>query len=109
IEEGLEGGCRCLLMDEDTSASNLLVRDARMQSLVAAGDAPITPFIDHVAELRRRGISVLLVIGGAGDYLKVADTVIVMRRYQPREPTAEARGTAAERPSRRTEASLRWR
>jgi len=109
IAEGLEVGCRCLLMDEDTSASNLLVRDARMQALVAAGDEPITPFIDHVAELRRRGISVLLVIGGAGDYFDVADTVIVMRRYQPRDATAEAKRIAAELPSRRTEASVRWR
>ena len=44
ILEALEMGARVLLLDEDTSATNFMVRDARMQALVKKGHEPITPF-----------------------------------------------------------------
>ncbi len=102
IAEAIEAGATGLLLDEDTSATNLLVRDARMQALVAKRDEPITPFLERVRELHSRlGVSTLLVMGGCGDYFDVADRVIAMRGFEPFECTAEAREIAASAPSAR--------
>lgn len=96
IMEYLEGGASVLLLDEDTSATNFMIRDARMQALVAREKEPITPFIDKVRLLYRDlGVSTILVIGGSGDYFDVADTVIMMEEYSPREVTARSREIAA--------------
>jgi predicted ABC-class ATPase len=95
ISEALEAGAGSLLMDEDTSATNFMIRDHRMQELVAKEKEPITPYIDTVRQLHRdRGVSSVLVIGGAGDYFDVADTVILMDEYRPREVTGRAREIA---------------
>jgi predicted ABC-class ATPase len=92
IAEALEVGATCLLIDEDTSATNFMIRDARMQALIADEDEPITPFIDRARQLYEElGVSTVLVVGGAGDYFDVADTVIGMRRYLPTDLTARAR------------------
>ncbi len=97
IVEALEAGSRLLLLDEDTSATNFMVRDARMQALVHPEHEPITPFVDRVRELHDRlGVSSVLVMGGSGDYFAAADTVIEMRAYVPRDATAEAKRIAAE-------------
>jgi len=102
IVEALEVDARCLLIDEDTSATNFLIRDARMQALVHKGGEPITPLLDRVRELYDRlGVSTLLVMGGCGDYFDVADTVLWMREYQPHDATADARRAASEHPSQR--------
>ncbi len=96
LVEALEAGSRLLLVDEDTAATNLMVRDARMQELVAKRDEPITPLVDRVRELRDRlGVSTVLVMGGCGDYFEVADTVIAMRSYRPEVVTDRARAIAA--------------
>ena len=96
IMEALEIGARTLLVDEDTSATNFMIRDHRMQELVSGEDEPITPFIDKVQALSiDRGVSSVLVIGGSGDYFDVADAVIVMKEYRPYEMTEEARRIAA--------------
>ena len=95
IMEALEVGATTLLVDEDTSATNFMIRDHRMQELVSGDDEPITPFIDKVRALYEElGVSSVLVVGGSGDYFDVADTVVVMREYRPREMTAEARQIA---------------
>ena len=106
LQEALELGAGTLLVDEDTSATNFMIRDARMQALVAKRDEPITPFVDRIAELRDRlGVSTVLVMGGSGDYFGAADTVIQMHDYQPRHVTAEAHRIAREyRTARNTEA-----
>jgi predicted ABC-class ATPase len=102
IVEGLEAGSRLLLVDEDTSATNFMIRDRRMQLLVPRDREPITPLVDHVRELHgREGVSFVLVIGGSGDYLDVADTVVRMVAYRPEEVTEEARRVAAEHPTGR--------
>ncbi len=102
LVEALEAGSRLLLVDEDTSATNFLVRDARMQALVHKEIEPITPFIDRVQSLHRDlGVSTVMVVGGAGDYLDVADRVILMERYRPRVVTDEAREVAARFPTNR--------
>ncbi len=97
LQEALEAGSRTLLVDEDTSATNFMIRDRRMQALVARDAEPITPLVDRIAELRdRHAVSTLLVMGGSGDYLDSADTVIQMQEYRPADVTAEARRVAAE-------------
>lgn len=96
IMEALEIGARVLLIDEDTSATNFMVRDRRMQELVAKAHEPIAPFIDRVRQLyEQHGISSILVMGGVGDYLDVADTVLHMDAFQPSDVTPRARAIAA--------------
>ncbi|SMO93075.1 ABC-ATPase domain-containing protein [Melghirimyces algeriensis] len=95
IMESLEMGASCLLIDEDTSATNFMIRDGRMQKLVAKGKEPITPFIDKVRQLyENMGTSSILVLGGSGDYFDVADTVIMMDEYLPYEVTQRAKEVA---------------
>ena len=102
IVEALEMGSRLLLMDEDTSATNFIIRDARMQALVAKAKEPITPFIDKVRQMYRDyGVSTILVMGGSGDYFDVADSVVMMDEYRPLDVSAEARSIVAAQPSRR--------
>ena len=102
IVEALEAGSRLLLMDEDTSATNLMIRDARMQALVARDAEPIVALLDRVRELfEDHGVSTILVMGGSGDYLDTADTVIQLADYRPREVTALARKVAGQYPTRR--------
>ncbi len=102
IIEPLEVGCRLLLLDEDTSATNFMIRDERMQELVHKDREPITPFVDKVRQLHReRDVSTILVMGGSGDYFDVADTVIMMDAYQPRNVTGQARAIASRHAARR--------
>jgi len=112
IMEALEMGAQALLLDEDTSATNFMVRDVRMQVLVNKEFEPITPFIERVHEIHdRMGVSTVLVMGGCGDYFDVADTVIMMREYLPQDVTSEARRVAEEHMTgRRKESSesLKW-
>ncbi len=95
IIEAIETGAKVLLVDEDTSATNFMIRDRRMQALVAKDREPITPFIDRVRSLAEDGVSTVLVLGGSGDYLDVADTVIMMHEYRPVDVTSRAREVAA--------------
>ncbi|HRV08123.1 MAG TPA: ABC-ATPase domain-containing protein [Acidobacteriota bacterium] len=102
IIEAVEAGTRLLLLDEDTSATNFMIRDARMQSLVHKDREPITPFIDRVRELYEKfGISTILVMGGSGDYLDVADRVVMMDEYRPRDVTRSAYEVARAHPTSR--------
>jgi predicted ABC-class ATPase len=92
IMESLEAGARVLLIDEDTSATNFMIRDQRMQELVSKDKEPITPFIDKVRQLYLdHGVSTVLAIGGSGEYFDVADHVICMVEYRPNDLTQEAR------------------
>jgi len=95
IMESLELGARCLLVDEDTSATNFMIRDMRMQQLVSKDKEPITPFIDKIRQLyKEHNVSTVLVIGGSGDYFDIADTVIKMDAYRPVMVTQEAKKIA---------------
>ncbi|GAB4461506.1 MAG: ABC-ATPase domain-containing protein [Elainellaceae cyanobacterium] len=97
IVEALEAGARVLLVDEDTSATNFMIRDRRMQALVAKDKEPITPFIDKIRQLYQDyDVSTILVMGGSGDYFDVADTVIAMTDYQPQDVTEQARAIATQ-------------
>ncbi len=95
IMEALEAGARLLLVDEDTAATNFMIRDRRMQQLIAKDKEPITPFIDKVRQLYTDyAVSTILVMGGSGDYFDVADTVIAMENFQPHDVTEKAKAIA---------------
>ena len=99
IAEALEVGTSLLLVDEDTSATNFMIRDERMRELVQK--EPISPFIDLVRPLHRAlGVSTVVVVGGVGDYLDVADRVILMEDYEPTDATPRAHEVVKEFPPR---------
>ena len=95
VAEALEYGTSLLLIDEDTSATNFMIRDGRMQKLVAKEKEPITPFIDRVKELYDNfEVSTILIVGGSGDYFNVANHVIMMDEYIPKDVTEKAKEIA---------------
>ncbi|MGM0435080.1 MAG: ABC-ATPase domain-containing protein [Pseudomonadota bacterium] len=95
LQEALEAGAHTLLVDEDTSATNFMIRDRRMQALVARESEPITPFVDRIRQLRDElSVSTILVMGGSGDYFDCADTVIQLQDYHAHDVTADARAVA---------------
>ncbi|MFZ1547644.1 MAG: ABC-ATPase domain-containing protein [Candidatus Nitrotoga sp.] len=97
IIEALEDDAALLLIDEDTSATNFMIRDERMQKLVAQDKEPITPFLHRVREMYQGfGVSTVIVMGGSGDYFEVSDTVIMMDSYQPKDVTTEAHALVGE-------------
>ena len=103
LAESVEAGARLLLMDEDSSATNFLVRDARMQRLVPVDQEPITVFLDRVKQLSSDlGVSTILVMGGSGDYFDVADHIVQLVDYRARDVTDAAKRIAAEAPTGRT-------
>jgi len=89
-------GAAALLFDEDTCATNFMLRDAKMAALVAAADEPITPYISRIRSLYESGgVSSVMVVGGAGDYLNVADTVVKMKDYSISDVTTQALAVVA--------------
>ncbi|HEY6674407.1 MAG TPA: ABC-ATPase domain-containing protein [Rubrobacteraceae bacterium] len=99
IAEALEIGTSLLLVDEDTSATNFMIRDERMRELVSK--EPISPFLDLVRPLHDAlGVSTVVVVGGVGDYLDVADRVILMEDYGLRDATAQAHEVREKFPTR---------
>lgn len=104
VIEALEAGASSLLIDEDTSATNFMIRDERMQELVVKEKEPITPFIDKIKQMRDElGVSTILVMGGSGDYFHVADDVIMMDQYLPHNVTEKAKQIASKYPNGRME------
>lgn len=96
VVEAMEAGASLLLIDEDTSATNFMVRDELMQRVIHRDMEPITPFIDRVRELyEAHGISTILVAGSSGAYFHVADSILQMDRYVPKDITALAKQEAA--------------
>lgn len=91
--EALEAGAGVLLIDEDTAATNAMIRDDRMRALIPA--EPLVPFVERVRPLHRgHGVSTVLVMGGSGEYLDRADTVVLLQDYVAREVTGRAREIA---------------
>ncbi len=96
VVEGLEAGADLLLMDEDTSATNFLIRDELMERVIHRDMEPITPFLHRVRELYENwGVSTIIVAGSSGSWFHMADRVIQMDRYVPRDITALAKQEAA--------------
>lgn len=95
--EAYEAGARALLIDEDTSATNFMVRDALMEAVVAREFEPITPFVERVRDLwERAGVSSIIVAGSSGAYFSVADAALQMDRYRVHDITAHARAVCME-------------
>ncbi|MPQ31739.1 isopentenyl-diphosphate delta-isomerase [Clostridium estertheticum] len=92
IIEGIESGAKVLLLDEDTSATNFMMRDDLMQKLVSKEKEPITPFIEIVRPLHKQnGISTIMVVGSSGEFFDVADSVIQLDNYEAKDVTKEAK------------------
>ena len=84
VIESIEAGTRAFLIDEDTSATNFMLRDDLMQRIVSRDKEPITPFIERARDLyKQAGISTVLVAGSSGAYFFIADTIIQMDAYRP--------------------------
>ena len=90
IMEAVDCSARLLLIDEDRSATNFMIRDRMMKELIEK--EPITPFTDRVNELHKsHGVSTILVIGGSGEYLSVADKIYMMEDYLIHDVTERAK------------------
>ena len=99
IVEGMEAGSHVFLLDEDTSATNFMVRDAFMQRVISREKEPITPFLERARDLyEKAGISTILVAGSSGAFFHIADTVIQMDNYVPVDITEKARALCREYP-----------
>ncbi len=92
VVEAVDSGAKALLIDEDTSATNFMVRDALMQSVIAKEKEPITPFIDQAGNLyRNQGVSVILVAGSSGAYFYIADKILQMDTYRALDITEQVK------------------
>lgn len=111
VVEAIEAGTEVLLLDEDTSAANFMIRDELMERVVAEGKEPIVPFIRRVRALyRQMGISTILVAGSCGAFFHVADTIIQMDGYEPYDITEQAKQEAERFPLNfDCEAELDWK
>lgn len=88
IIEAVCSGSKLLLIDEDKSATNFMIRDRNMRKIVK--NEPIIPFTDRVCGLyAEEGVSTILVIGCLSEYLSYADTVILMDNYVAEDITGE--------------------
>lgn len=100
VIESMEAGTQVFLIDEDTSATNFMVRDELMQQVIHRDMEPITPFIERVRELYQEyGISTVLVAGSSGSYFQIADQIVQMDKYVPKEITELAKKAAADYPA----------
>ncbi len=99
IIEGMEARTKALLLDEDTSATNFMVRDAFMQKVICREKEPITPFLERARDLyEHAGISTILVAGSSGAFFHIADTIIQMDNYRPVDITGYTKGLCREYP-----------
>lgn len=100
VVEAMEAGTQAFLIDEDTSATNFMVRDALMQKVVSRDQEPITPFVDRIRQIYEQfGISTILVAGSSGSYFQKADRIVQMDCYQPKDITERAKAEASQYPS----------
>lgn len=98
--EGIESGSTLFLIDEDTSATNFMIRDELMQKVINRQEEPITPFIERVNSMYEDlGISSIIVAGSSGSFFQIADTIIQMREYVPYDITKKAKQIAKDYPA----------
>jgi len=93
--EALSLGVSTILIDEDASAVNFLIRDLRMRELINAGREPLIPLTDRIREFADSGINFIIVAGACGDYLSLADTVIAFTEYKAECLTERAKNITA--------------
>ena len=106
IVEGMEAGSRVFLLDEDTSATNFMVRDTFMQKVISREKEPITPFLERAEDLyKKAGISTILVAGSSGAFFHIADTIIQMDSYHPVDISEKVRALCGKYPLNPVKAS----
>ena len=109
VVEAMEAKAGVMLIDEDTSATNFMIRDELMQRVIHRDMEPITPFIERIRELyEEEGISTVIVAGSSGAYFHIADCIVQMDRYMPKDITQTAKKrsrtvSAVERTERESE------
>ncbi len=92
IVEAVESGSRLLLFDEDTCATNFLVRDELIKKILDAAQEPIKPLYSMVRSLwKKHHVSMIFVVGGLGYFLQKADTCLLMENYRCHDITAKVR------------------
>ena len=100
LMEAVESGSKLLLIDEDTSATNFMIRDELMQRVIHRDMEPITPFIERSRSMYDDlGVSSIIVAGSSGSFFGIADTIIQMKEYVPYDITERAREAAASYPA----------
>ena len=93
VVEGIEANARLFLIDEDTSATNFMVRDDFMQQVISREKEPITPFLERARDLfEEAGISTVLVAGSSGAFFYIADKILQMDCYHPMDITEQVKG-----------------
>lgn len=96
VIEGIESGSKTFLIDEDTSATNFMLRDELMQQIISRDKEPITPFIERARDLyEKAGISTIMVAGSSGAYFYIADTIVQMDCYRPFDITERTKEACA--------------
>lgn len=96
--EAVELGARTILIDEDASAVNFLIRDLRMRSLIEAKKEPLIPLTDRIKDFVNSGINFIIVVGACGDYISLANTVIAFNEYKAECLTEKAKGFKTKEP-----------
>lgn len=105
IIEGIEAGSRLFLIDEDTSATNFMLRDDFMQQVISREKEPITPFLERARDLYRQAdVSTILVAGSSGAFFHIADHIIQMDCYRPLDITDQVRALCREHKAPRIQA-----
>ncbi len=105
VIEGVEAGTGLFLIDEDTSATNFMVRDEFMQQVVSRSQEPITPFLERARDLyEKAGVSTILVAGSSGAFFYIADTILQMDCYRPVDITERVKKLCGEHTAPRTQA-----
>ena len=99
--EAMEAGSRTFLIDEDSSAVNFLIRDIRVRKLLGDDREPLIPLTDRIREISAQGYSFILVAGACGDYLDIADNIVIMANYKAEcaKTSGSAASSVAEEPS----------
>lgn len=105
VVESIEAGARLFLIDEDTSATNFMVRDDFMQQVISRKKEPITPFIERVGDLyKKTGVSTIMVAGSSGAFFYIADHILQMDCYHTRDITASVKALCEQRKAPETQA-----
>ena len=105
VMEGVEANTRLFLIDEDTSATNFMVRDDFMQQVISRKKEPITPFLERARDLyEKAGVSTILVAGSSGAFFYIADKILQMDCYRPVDITDHVKSLCKDHAAPRTQA-----
>ncbi len=105
VMEGVEANTRLFLIDEDTSATNFMVRDDFMQQVISREKEPITPFLERARDLyEKAGVSTILVAGSSGAFFYIADKILQMDCYRPVDITDHVKSLCKDHAAPRTQA-----